>query len=385
MYINRYIENELKRSLRANPVTAIIGSRQCGKSTLVKEYIKLKKNALYFDLEKLSDLEKFKDAEYFLTTLKGKLICIDEIQRLPELFPLLRSICDEWGGNGRFVVLGSASRDLLRQSSETLAGRIEYIYLTPFLFTEINDKITLNNYLIKGGFPKSVFAKNSLDSIKWRESFIRTFLERDLLMWSGFSPATMRKLWQMLAFNNGQTVNYSQLGNSLSVSDNTVRNYIELLEGTFMVQVVQPYFSNLGKRLIKSPKVYISDAGITNALLNIHSFDQLIGNPVFGFVWESIILQHIKSYSDFIDIFFYRTSNGSEIDFIIKKGSETIAIECKASLSPNLEKGTYAAIEDIHPIHTIVVCPIEKGWPMKKNITVANISEMLILIKKILK
>lgn len=384
MYYHRHLEKELKTSIRANPVTVILGPRQCGKSTLAKEFIKNLKKSVYLDLERPKDLDKLQDADFYLSSMKGNLICIDEIQRKPELFPLLRSLCDEWGGNSHFLILGSASRDLIRQSSETLAGRIRYLQLFPFQMDELSEKTTLTQYMVRGGFPRSLFQKKESDSYNWRESFITTFLERDLLLWAGFSPVTMRRLWMMLAYNNGQFVNYSQLGSSLSVSNGTIRNYIDLLQGTFMVHVIPPFTSNMGKRLVKAPKVYLSDAGIINALLGISDLDQLLGNHVYGSLWESIVLSFIKARFPNIEISFYRTSHGSELDFILSYGTKIIGIECKASVSPTLERGTYNAIEDIRPSHTIVVCPTEKGWPVKKDITVSSLMEISKIIRKYL-
>lgn len=382
MYYHRNIEKELKRSIQTNPVTVILGPRQCGKSTLAKEFIKNRKSSVYLDLERPSDLNKLQDADFYLSAMKGKLICIDEIQRKPELFPLLRSLCDEWGGNSRFLILGSASRELIRQSSETLAGRVRYLYLCPFLFDELIEKIKLTDYMVRGGFPRSILEKKDLDSFAWRESFITTFLERDLLLWAGFSPNTMRRLWQMLAYNNGQTVNFSQFGSSLGVSNGTVRNYIELLQGTFMVNVVHPFASNLNKRLVRSPKVYLNDAGIINALLGIQSLGQLIGNHVYGSLWESVVLSHIKARFPEVEISFYRTSHGAELDFVLTYRQKHLGIECKAGTSPSLEKGAYFAMDDIRPVHTIIVCPVDKGWPVKQNVTVAALPELYKLIKK---
>jgi len=282
MYLNRKKEDDVEFAIKHFPVTAVIGPRQCGKSTLVKHLMaKYTSEFLYLDLERPSDLEKLNDAEWFLSSQKDKLVCIDEIQRKPELFPLLRSLVDEWDRSGCFLILGSASRDLLMQSSESLAGRIIYKQLTPFLWAEVSD-ISIESYFERGGFPRSLLAVNDRVSFDWRESFIVTFLERDLLQWVNFTPATMRRLWQMLAHVNGQTVNYSSLGNSLGVSNQTVKNYIDLLKSTFMVDVVEPHISNLGKRLVKASKVYISDSGIVGALLGIRSFTDLAGHPAFG-------------------------------------------------------------------------------------------------------
>jgi len=236
MFLPRKIENAVLAALNSNPIVALIGPRQCGKSTLAKHLLENNSNSIYLDLERPSDLQKLTDAEWFLISQKGKLICIDEIQRKPELFPLLRSLVDEWNYNGAFLVLGSASRDLLKQSSESLAGRISYKELSPFLWQELDGKYPIENYYAKGGFPRSILNTDSEESYEWRENFISTFLERDLLQWRGFTPVTMRRLWQMLAHNNGQTVDYSTLARSLEVSAVTIKNYIDLLESTFMVE-----------------------------------------------------------------------------------------------------------------------------------------------------
>jgi uncharacterized protein len=376
-YISRDIEDGLKGLLKNNPVTALTGPRQCGKSTLAKKIISNLDKVVYLDLERPSDLAKLNDAEWFFLSQKENLFCVDEVQRKPELFTLLRSLVDEWGANQKFFILGSASRDLLKQSSESLAGRISYIRLTPFLWKEINNKYSIEQYMVRGGFPRSLLAESNGVSHKWREDFISTFLERDLLQWAGFSSVTMHRLWQMLAYNNGQTVNYSRLGKSLGVSNVTVSNYIDLLHGTFMVEVLPPYISNTGKRLVKAPKVYIADPGITTALLNLESFQQLTGNPVFGTVWEQIILSNLTGHFPSAKYFFYRTSAGAEIDIVMKHGNKVFAIESKATLSPGLTKGNYNAIDDIEPDHTYVVIPAQKGWPLSKSVDVVSLDELI--------
>jgi predicted AAA+ superfamily ATPase len=382
MYINRFLENAVLQSLANFPVTAIIGPRQCGKSTMARYLISMvNRETIYLDLERPSDLQKLQEPEWFLSSQKDKLICIDEIQRKPEIFPLMRSLTDEWKRNGNFLVLGSASRDLLRQSSESLAGRISYKQLTPLLWNEIIPEISLEQYFEKGGFPRSLLAKNLRTSFEWRLDFISTFLERDLLQWSGFTPATMRKLWQMIAHNNGQTVNFSAIGNSLNVSNVTIRNYIDLLSATFMIYLLPPYIANTGKRLIKSPKVFIEDTGIINALLGLNTFEQISGHPVFGSLWETIVLINLKGYFPLCNFFFYRTTNGAEIDFIIESGTRIFAIECKATLSPDISRGTYTALEDLKPESTLVISPVKKGWTVKKNIQVVSLKEAIDYLK----
>ena len=371
-------------SLAHNYVTALLGPRQCGKSTLARQIIRQFPDAVYLDLERASDLDRLDDAEWFLSSQKGKLICIDEVQRKPELFPLLRSLTDEWNRNGAFLVLGSASRDLLKQSSETLAGRISYHALTPFLWSEVAGRTDLERYQSQGGFPKSLLSSVPRVSFRWRENFISTFLERDLLQWAGFSPQTMRRLWQMLAHTNGQTINLSMFAKSLGVSDTTVKNYIDLLEDTFMVRSLPPYISNLGKRLVRSPKVYIADSGITAALLGLRDFGQIMGHPVFGSLWEQTVLTNLAGEFEEAEFFFYRTSGGAEMDIVMKYYNTVFAIECKATLSPSLSQGTYNAIEDIAPAHTFVVAPVAQGWARKPGIDVVSLGELIARIKEII-
>jgi predicted AAA+ superfamily ATPase len=374
--INRKLTKEIRESLRHFPVVALIGPRQCGKSTLVRYLLGEDKELVYLDLERMSDLQKLDEAEWFFQSQKEKIICLDEIQRKPEIFKLIRSLVDEWQRNSCFIVLGSASRDLLRQSSESLAGRISYKHLTPFLWSEIKELNNLEHYLIRGGFPGSYLAETNSVSMEWKENFISTFIESDLMQWSGSSPATVRRLWQMLAHLNGQTLNYSSLGNSLGVSNTTVKNQVDLLQSTFMVETIQPHITNTGKRLIKSPKIYISDPGILTALLGVKDFIQLSGHPVLGSLWEGTVMANLKARYPGTDIRFYRTNHGSEIDFLMILSKGLIAIECKASKAPQLSKGTFTAIQDLKPHFTFIVSPVEKGYPARKGIDVVTLDEL---------
>ena len=376
MYIRRYIEPSILKSIQNFPVTAVTGPRQCGKSTLVKHLLDAYPESIYLDLERPSDLQKLDNAEWFLISQKNKLICIDEIQRQPELFPLIRSLVDEWNRSGCFLILGSASRDLLKQSSESLAGRISYKRLTPFLWEELENDYSIEKYFSTGAFPRSLLSEDTEISFEWRENFIITFLERDLLQWAGFTPTTMRRLWQMLAHLNGQTLNYSILAASLGITSVTVKNYIDLLASTYMVEIIPPYISNMGKRLVKSPKVYISDAGITAALLGLRNFAELSGHPAFGSIWEQIVLLNLKGLYPDAEFFYYRTTNGAEVDFVMKLKNFVFAIECKASYSPILSKGNYSALEDVASKHTFIVIPSSDSWSMKEGIDVVSLGEL---------
>ena len=381
MFIPRALESHIQKSLDRFPVTAILGPRQCGKSTLAKHIMARKSNTIYLDLERPSDLNKLDDAEWFLSSNKGSFFCIDEIQRKPELFPLIRSLSDEWGGKGHFLVLGSASRDLLKQRSESLAGRISYHRLTPFTWPEVAGHFSLDDYLAKGGFPGSLITGSMEESIDWRENFISTFIERDLLQWAGVSPAAMRRLWQMLANANGQLVNYSALANSLGVSNTTVKNYIDLLQATYMLEVLQPLHANVEKRITKSPKVYVADHGLVNAFAGILSFNQLSGHILLGSVWESLVLQNLKAHVPLVKFWFYRTSHGAEVDFVLEYGSKRLAVECKAALAPSLTKGNFISMDDTGSEKILVVTPTEKGWNKSQHTIVASIPEAIDFIK----
>lgn len=384
MYITRKLEIEVLQGINDNPVTAVIGPRQCGKSTLAKQIIqKLEKKVIFLDLERPTDLQKLDNAEWFLGTQKGKLVCIDEIQRKAELFPLIRSLVDEWGGNGHFLILGSASRELIMQSSESLAGRIGYKTLSPFLYSEVKDRFTLDDYLVRGGFPRSLLRENEPASVQWREDFITTFLERDLLFWSGFSTLTMRKLWQMLAFLNGQVINYSTLANSLGVSPPTARNYVELLSSTFMVRLLPPFLPNTGKRLVKSPRIYLTDTGIANTLLGISNFEQLAGNPSVGAAWEAMALQNLTGHFPKHNFYFYRTSHGAETDIVMERHKKLIAIECKSGMQPSLGRGNYSAISDLKPEATLIISPVKSGWSVRPGVHVTNLDEAIVQIAEI--
>lgn len=384
MYYRRNLEHDIQDSLKNNPVTAIIGPRQCGKSTMVKHLLETKKEKLYLDLERPSDLNKLEDPEWFLESQKKKLVCLDEIQRKPDLFSLIRSLVDQDRRPGRYLILGSASRDLLRQSSESLAGRISYKRLSPFLWSEISHQVSLETYLTRGGFPLSLLAGSDKISYEWRQDFISTFLERDLMQFSGFAPATMRRLWQMLAHMNGQTINYSSLSKSLGVSHTTIKNYVDLLEGTFMLLQIKPYTANTKKRLVKSPRIYLADTGLVNALLQLRDFDQAAGHPGFGALWETLVINNLVYHFPDLDFSFYRTNHGSEIDLVVSNANRKITIECKASLSPRLSKENYAAINDIDPIKTFIVIPsLDSSYPLKRNIDVVSLEALIQKIRDI--
>jgi len=374
-YINRIITANIEEKLGNMPGVVILGPRQCGKSTLAKAIISEIGGAVYLDLERPSDVSKLRDPEAFFSLNSDKLICLDEIQRVPELFPVLRSVMDENRKNGQFIILGSASPDLIKQSSETLAGRISYFELTPFVLKEVsedNHLKTLRKLWLRGGFPRSYLASNEKESIEWRLDFIRTFLERDIPQLGFRTPAkTLERFWRICAHLHGQLLNSSKLGESMGVSHHTVRSYVDMLEQSFVLRVLRPYESNLRKRLIKSPKIYIRDSGILHALLSIENHNDLLGHPVYGASWEGLVIENILSLLPNWKASFYRTSYGSEIDLILEKGNKRVAIECKGSTSPNLTRGFWNAVSELKFKEVWVIAPVKEAYPIEKGIMVA--------------
>ena len=383
-YIKRKLESELEDCLEDFPAVAVLGPRQCGKSTLARAFIKKFGNkALYLDLENPADLAKLHDPELFFNHHKDKLVCLDEIQLLPDIFARLRPLIDARDRNGQFIFLGSASRELLQQSSETLAGRLAYLELTPFLFAEIaaeEPPLQLHDFWLRGAFPKSLLARNSRTSQRWRDNFIRTFLERDIPQLGFRIPArSLRRTWQMCAHNQGQLLNSSQLGSALGISHTTLRSYLELLSETFMLRILPPFAANLKKRLVKSPKIYIRDSGILHTLLGIVDYDDLLAHPVFGASWESLVLENIiAGYPDW-EPFFYRTAAGAEIDLLLVRGQRRVAIECKASTAPTVSRGFWNALKDLEPDETWVVAPVKESYPLADNVWVRPLPEITLL------
>ncbi|MCP4179181.1 MAG: ATP-binding protein [bacterium] len=382
--ISRKLKKNIQTYLSEFPVTAILGPRQCGKSTLARCIAKEIKNTIFLDLENWADLSKLSDPLLFFDENKTHLICLDEIQRLPEIFTLLRSLVDENIRNGQFLLLGSASPKLIRQTSESLAGRIGYLKLTPFLYSEIKFKYKLSNYWLRGGFPRSILSSSDEQAFRWLNSFISTYLEKDIIQ-LGFNISVMnlRRLWMMCAHNHGQTLNMSKLGDSLGISHNTIKKYIEILADTYMIRVIMPYGKNLKKRMIKSPKIYIRDTGILNSLLLINNFNSLMGHPVFGASWESIVIENILSELPDFSYSFYRTSNGNEIDLVVEKGDILYAIECKATTTPKPSKGFWNSIDILKPAKTYIAAPVEKNYSIANNVVVGSFEYIIKDIKNI--
>jgi len=362
-----------------NPVVALLGARQVGKSTIARELIREAPNALYLDLEKASDRQKVEsDPELFFRANRDSLICLDEIQLLPELFRSIRSHVDENERNGQFLILGSASRDLIHQSSESLAGRIAYLEITPFSYGELPGTISLEDHWVRGGYPRSILQADAEESFEWRLNYIKTFLERDIPQ-LGFSiPAkTLERFWTMLAHTHGQIINYSNLGKALGVSHHTVKSYIDILEQTFVVGTLKPYSTNLRKRLIKSPKVYIRDTGILHALLGLEDLNDLLGHPVSGTSFESYVIENIRVRFSRWNLCFYRDSTGNEIDLILQRAGRTIAVEIKSSTAPKPEKGFWNAHSFLSPDESWIIGQVDSTYPGPAGTTVTSLAGFL--------
>ncbi|MBY0426594.1 MAG: ATP-binding protein [Cytophagales bacterium] len=357
------------------PVICISGARQVGKTTLAKEYLDLKGvEGIYLDMEKPSDYAKLDEAELLFTENSHKCIIIDEVQLRPEVFPIIRALVDEDRERLRFILLGSVSPALIR-STESLAGRIAYLELHPLDITEIPDE-ELAVHHFRGGFPRSILARTDKVSKIWLDSFIQSYIEKDFpLLGIQASATKVRKLWEMLAWQTGSLVNYQALGNSLDLSNNTISNYLDFMEGVYMITRLQPFFFTSTKRLVKSPKIYVKDTGVLHRLMRMEDFDQLTGTPQLGHSWEAFVLEQIKACLDTdLSLYFYRTHAGAEVDLVIVKGLEPIAtVEIKYSSAPSLTKGHLNSIEDLGTKKNFVVIPKNEDYSIKENIRVCGL------------
>lgn len=366
--------DKIRQYFKIFKVVAILGPRQCGKSTLSKQYTADETNIHYFDLERQRDIARLKEDEITLSALDG-LIVIDEIQRRPELFPTLRYLVDNT--KQKYLILGSASRDLIHQSSETLAGRIGYIELPPISLFELPgkpDMNEINKLWLRGGFPDSFLAETDQESTIWRENYIMTFLERDLAAMNiDVDPVVMGKFWQMLAHYHGQTLNSAAIGNSLGITHKTVQRYIEILEGTFMVRQLRPWFENIEKRQVKSSKLYIRDSGLLHNLLLLPSVAALQGHPVLGASWEGFAMEEIIRRSGSKDCYFWSTQNQSEIDLVIFKDGKRFGFEFKYTSSPKRTKSIHLVMKDLKLDHVHIITPAGVSYPLGHNISVNHL------------
>ena len=378
--INRNTQSFVNDNLSIFPAVTILGPRQCGKSTLVKMLYQDTDAYLYLDLQNLDDLNKLKEPVLFFQANQHLTICLDEIQLVPELFSVLRSEIDRNRRPGRFILLGSASQDLIQKTSESLAGRVGLIELTPFTIGEVEQDtdFELNKLWLRGGYPDSYLALSEQGSVLWRENFLRTYVERDIPQLGFQIPAMqLRRLLTMCAHNHGQLFNSSKLGESLGVTYQTIRRYIDLMEQTFIIRSLPPFEKNIKKRLIKSPKIYVRDSGLLHRLLQINDFNSLMGNPVFGASWEGFVIENIISSLYDCKFSFYRSASGDELDLLVERGNRMVAVECKASSAPQVTKGFWNAIETIQPHRTYIIAPVSSSYLFKDNVEVCGLTDFL--------
>jgi predicted AAA+ superfamily ATPase len=369
---------QLGTTLKRSPVTALLGPRQCGKTTLARMFGQGRETT-YFDLESQPDLQRLQNPELMLGSLKGTVI-LDEIQVMPGLFNVLRVLSDRPKNPARFLILGSASPGIIKSVSETLAGRIEFVELSPFDLSETGAD-SWERLWWRGGFPRSFLAKSNEDSLAWRESFIRTFLERDIPQLGIMIPSTaMRRFWTMLAHYHGQTWNGSKLARSMGLSDKTVRSYLDILTGTFMVRQLQPWHENIGKRQVKAPKIYLRDSGILHRLLGLTTLHGLFGHPQVGASWEGFAVEEVLTAIKPSEAYFWATHGGAEIDLFFSHRGRRYGVEAKFTEAPNISKSMQTGMEVLKLTHLWVIYAGQHIYPMDKKITALPIKDISALV-----
>ena len=377
MHIHRssYLE-KIENAFKVNPICGLLGPRQCGKTTLALDYAKTQSERVtHFDLEDPDHLRALLEPKLNLAPLTG-LVIIDEIQRMPELFPYLRVISDT-RKDLKIMILGSASQELIRQSSESLAGRISYIYVTPFQLREFPEANTL---WLRGGLPKSTLASSDLISYDWRKDYVKTFLERDIPSF-GFSinPQLIRRFWHMLTDYHGQIFNGAELGRALDLDAKTVRRYLDIFSGTFMTRTLQPWFANITKRQVKSPKVFFRDSGLYHFFLGLKTHEELVKSSKIGASWEGFAMEMAISFHDAEeqDCFFWATPSGAEVDLLIAKGNHLKAYEFKYSSSPKLTPSMLSAIQTLGLDHLTVIIPGNITYRLHETVTVIGLEKFI--------
>lgn len=375
-YIERSQGNAVLRALSRSPAVAILGPRQCGKSTLARHLLAgIGEDAhVYLDLQDRQDRRKLDEPELFFEAHRHELVCLDEIQETPELFSYLRSEIDRDRRPGRFLVLGSASRDLVQSSSETLAGRVAFIDLTPFRLREVAGVTGWRDLWLRGGFPESLLAGDLGSSIAWRNDFIRTFLTRDI---PSFEPRAlapeMERLWRLLAHFHGQTLNTSKIAAAADLPVAKLKRYLDTLEQTYMIRTLPPYHSNLKKRTIKAPKLYLRDSGILHSLLDVDTFDDLLAHPQNGASYEGFAIEQLLARFGRHRPCFVRTSNGAEIDLVLERGQELLVFEFKMSKAPKPSRGFHTLLETLKPEGAWLVAPVDEPFAYNDRVTVAPV------------
>ncbi|KAB2654864.1 ATP-binding protein [Brucella tritici] len=379
--IHRRKAKQVEDLLDTSPAVALLGPRQVGKTTLALE-IGERRPSIYLDLESDADRAKLAEPELYLSRFEDRLVILDEVHRLPDLFQNLRGLIDRGRRKGlrtgRFLLLGSASIDLLKQSGESLAGRIAYIELAPIDGLEV-EAGELDKLWVRGGFPDSLIAANDRASQRWRTDFIRTYLERDIpMLGPRIAAETLRRFWTMLAHHQSGLLNAADFARSLSVDGKTVASYLDLLVDLLLVRRLEPWHSNAGKRLVKSPRVYVRDSGLVHTLLGLETLDDVLGHPISGASWEGFVIETVHAVlPEGSRSNFYRTSAGAEVDLVITlPGGRKWAIEIKRSLSPKVERGFHHACEDLQPDRRIVVYPGAEAFPLSGDIEVLPLRQL---------
>jgi len=377
--IDRILRTQLADAIAHSPAVALLGPRQVGKTTLALEIGNASdQHALYLDMESEQDRAKLAQPELYLADHQDKLVILDEVHRVPGLFPVLRGLIDQSRRAGKrtglYLLLGSASLDLLKQTGETLAGRIAYLELTPFQVLE-TQHLPTDVLWVRGGFPESLLAPDNARSLRWRQDFIRTYLERDIPQFGPrIAAETLRRFWGMLAHHQGGLLNTSQLARNLGVDVKTAGSYLDLLVDLLLVRRLPPWHANIGKRLVKSPKVYVRDSGLVHALLGIPDKESLLGHPVVGQSWECFVIENLIAAAQSggkgdVQAYFYRTGGGAEIDLLLAwPDGQLWAIEIKRSLAPKVERGFYAACADLKPAKKFVVYPGQERYRLAEDI-----------------
>lgn len=364
----------VRTALERSPVVVLSGPRQCGKTTLARQLLSAD-SVNYFDLEDPASLARLEEPMTALRPLRG-LVVIDEVQRRPDIFPILRVLVDREDRSSRFLVLGSASGDLLRQTSESLAGRAERVTMGGFRVGEVGVDSTELLWR-RGGFPRSFLAASEEDSVTWRKQFILTLLERDLPQWGVRVPAiALRRFWSVLAHYHAQTWNAAESARALGVSESTVRRYLDLLSEAFMIRQLQPYHANLGKRQVKSPKVYVRDSGLLHELLGIDSAKALLMHPKVGASWEGFALEQVLNSEVHDEAFFWATHQGAEVDLVLRRGDSLLGVEFKRADAPMLTKSMRIALEDLQLDRLAVVYPGEKRYPLADRIEAVPLGDL---------
>ena len=378
--INRTLSTDLIDLVKDRPAVALLGPRQVGKTTLVRTLTSpFTPEPVYLDLESLEDLNRLQDPELYLSERQDKLVIIDEIQRMPQLFPLLRSLIDRHRVAGRFILLGSASPQLLQQSSESLAGRIAYLELQPLTWLEVRAQISYQQHWLRGGYPDMLLATNDRSASRRMNDFIQTYVERDLpSLGLGASPARVRTLLSMLVSVHANQLNTSELARSLGLSVPTIQHYLDFLEHASLIRRLSPYFVNIGKRLVKAPKLYLRDSGMFHALSAIQTTETLSGSLYVGSSWEGYVIQQVVANLSYdTQPYYYRTADGSELDLVLVRGGQpVVAIEIKYTNAPVLSRGNYIASRDLGTIQLLVVTPSAQDFRPDAQTQVCSVATL---------